>query len=341
MRTSTRASVAFFAATLALSSITASPRLARAAGVDPGIATPVQREQAQARFTRGRELFAARKYDAALAEFQASLEIVASPNTRLYVARSLEANGDLVAAYVELGRTAIEARELSRDDTRYTKTAEVAAKEREALGARLGFVRLQIERAGKNTTVRVGGEDVKRAAWDEPVPVLPGACKVEVASPGHVPEVREIELAAGQTKDVRIDAAVDPKEDAADDARAETTVPTAPTDAPPRASLKPWAFAAGGVAVAGLATFVVAGSMARGTHADLERNCGQGPCSREYAGDVSTGRMQQTFANVGLVVGAAFGAAAVTLLVLDAKRPDAPRTAVVVGPSFVGVRGTL
>src|ERR1700730_10725219 len=81
---------------------------ARADGVTPATATPVQREQAQARFLRGKELMGKRRYEEALAELRASREIVASPNARLEVARCLLAMGNAVAAYAEFGRTAIE-----------------------------------------------------------------------------------------------------------------------------------------------------------------------------------------------------------------------------------------
>src|SRR5258708_31077752 len=80
-----------------------------AAGVDPGVATPVQREQAQAQFQRGKKLYDAGNYEEALSEFRASLDIVASPNTRLYSARCLRELNRIVEAYAEFGRTAVEA----------------------------------------------------------------------------------------------------------------------------------------------------------------------------------------------------------------------------------------
>src|SRR4051794_15796306 len=88
---------------LALGLLAGGASRARAAGVAPGKATPVQREQAQSRFIKGRDLYNAKKYDAALVELSASLDIVASPNTRLYVGRCLRDMGRLVAAYAELG----------------------------------------------------------------------------------------------------------------------------------------------------------------------------------------------------------------------------------------------
>src|ERR1700677_143702 len=88
-------------------SLLAAP-LALADGVLPDVATPVQREQAQSRFAKGRDLLSKKQYDDALVEFRASHDIVASPNTRLEIARCLRTSGKLVAAYAELGRTSIE-----------------------------------------------------------------------------------------------------------------------------------------------------------------------------------------------------------------------------------------
>ncbi len=59
-----------FAAPLVLAALAFAPS-ANAAGVTPSAATPVQREQAQSRFLRGKELYNAGKFDAALAEFTA------------------------------------------------------------------------------------------------------------------------------------------------------------------------------------------------------------------------------------------------------------------------------
>ena len=108
----------------AIALATASPALAD--GVLPAEASPVQREQAQSRFQRGKDLMTKQSYDQALAEFRASHDIVASPNTRLEIARCLVAMGKLVAAYAEFGRTSIEAKELLGEDKRYQRANDSA-----------------------------------------------------------------------------------------------------------------------------------------------------------------------------------------------------------------------
>src|ERR1700679_886864 len=79
--------------------------LAWADGVLPDVATPVQREQAQSRFVRGRGLMGKKQNDAPRGEFRPPHHIAGSPNPRLEIARCLRTAGRLVAAYAELGRT--------------------------------------------------------------------------------------------------------------------------------------------------------------------------------------------------------------------------------------------
>ena len=161
------------------------PALARASGVDPDAATPVQREQAQARFARGRQLFVEKKYREALAEFEGSRDIVASPNARLYIAHCQRELGNLVAAYEEFGRAATEAREHAAGDPRYAKTAESGEKERDAIAPRLAFLTVTVQNATPETKLTIAGEEIKSAAWREAAPVLPGTTELVAVTPGR------------------------------------------------------------------------------------------------------------------------------------------------------------
>lgn len=324
---------------LALALAVLAPCAAHAAGVSPAKATPVQREQAQNRFMKGRSLYTAKKYDAALVELNASLDIVASPNTRLYIGRTLRDMGRTVAAYVEFERAAVEAKELVQEDARYEQAAEAAKQERAQLEPKLAFVEVQVAHPGPDTTLRVGGDEVRRGGWTEPVPVTPGSVAVAVETPGHAPVTQTIDIRAGERKQVALDAGA---EDASAAAPAAAPAPLVEANVAAPSTLRPLAFASAGVAVAGLATFVVAGLMANGTYADLEKACGSGPCPSSRAGDVSSGKTQQTLANVGLGVFAVFGAASATLFVVGSpKKTATPSAAVGVGPSFMTVRGSF
>jgi hypothetical protein len=319
------------------------PSSARAAGVDPSNATAVQREQAQQKFFRGKALLAQKKYDDAANELRASLEIVASPNSRLLLARCLREQGHLVEAYVEFGRAVVEAKELARADARYAKAGESAAEDRAALEPKLAFVTLAVSHAADDTKLRVGSEELRRAAWSEPVPVMPGATDIVVESPGRAPVKQTVTLAAGEKKSIAIDAGA---------SAAESTEVAAVPHAPPaddngakknRTALRPYAYVAGGIGAAGLITFGVFGALANSTYGDLKDQC-HGPCAPPRASDISTGKTQQTIANIGLVVGAIGLGAGVALFIISAptKSEEAPpQAAVVVGPGWLGIRGSM
>ncbi|MEO8801581.1 MAG: tetratricopeptide repeat protein [Polyangiaceae bacterium] len=314
-----------------------------AAGVDPGQATAVQREQAQSRFSRGKSLYEAGKYDAAATEFQAANDIVASPNARLYYARALREGGHLVQAYEELGRTEVDAREHVKDDARYEKAADTAAAERSALKPRLGFVVVDVQHPTNDTTLTVGGEEIRRAGWTEPAPVKPGTTDVVVESGGKTVR-RQVSVRQGHTESMTIDAAADDAvatSATTPSSGAQVSTSDAPTD---RTKLRPYVYVAGGVGAAGLVTFVVAGLMANSTYGDLQDKCGTSACPAPLHDEISRGKTEQTIANVGLVVGVLGAGVGATLFVLSMPKKNgttAATLAPVVGPSFSGIKGTF
>jgi len=320
---------------------------ARADGALPAAATPVQREQAQARFLRGKDLLEKKQYDDALGELRASHDIVASPNTRLQIARCLVAMDKTVEAYAEFGRTAIEAKELIAQDHRYQRAYDAALAERGEIEPRLGFVSLAIQNPTDDTRVTVAGEEIRRAAWGEPTPVQPGVTEVTTITAGHDPIKRTVTLAAGEKTSLTIDAQSGEK-------TAVELPPAAPLPAPPppEAHHASWtrtgAYVAGGVGVAGLATFAIFGLMARSTYDDLNTACMGGACPPGKAGEISSGKTDQTVANVGLVLGLVGAGVGGTLLVLSlqhgtsaASAGRAPTLALAASPGWIGVRGSL
>jgi hypothetical protein len=309
-------------------------------GVLPDVATPVQREQAQQRFARGKELMSKRDYAGALGEFRASHEIVASPNTRLEIARCLRAMGKLVAAYSELGRTSVEAKELLAQDNRYQKAYDASMTERNEIEPKLGFVTLNIQNATDATTVTVGGEEIRRAAWTEPAPVTPGATDVVVSTPSHEPVKRTVTLAAGQKMTLPIDAMSGEAAPAPEAPPPPPPPPPPPVETSSHSSLRPWAYVAGGVGVAGLATFGVFALMAKSTYDDLNTACHGGPCPPSKNGEISSGKTQQLVANVGLGVGVVGVALGATLFVLSMpKSTPESGAALVVTPTGLRVDG--
>ena len=312
-----------------------------AAGVDPGEATAVQREQAQARFSRGKALYEAGKFDEAATELSASNEIVASPNARLYYARALREAGHYVRAYVEFGRTEVEAQEHAKEDGRYEKAAETAKAERAALRPKLGFILVHVDNATDDTKLDVGTEEIKRAGWTEPVPVMPGSTDIVVATVGHAPAKQSVTVKAGHTENITVDAmAGAPAAEPTGASSASADTPATDFD---RTNLRPYAYVAGGIGAAGLVTFVVAGLLSNSTYGDLQTKCGSAPCPASLSDEVSRGKTEQTIANVGLVFGIVGAAAGATLFVLS--MPKSKTTAASISPvvslGWAGVRGNF
>jgi hypothetical protein len=318
---------------------TLAPGTAAGAGADPATATAKQKADAQKKFDHGRELSAATRYPEALAEFQASFEIVASPNTHFSIARTLAYMGQLAEAYVEYGKTVAEAQAAAPKDKRYTQTAEASDAEQRELRPRLAFLVLSVEH-GEGATVKVGERDVDQAAMRDAIPVTPGTVTVVVSNGGAEVARQSVTLAAADRKTVVLDAQA--KAAPAPAPEVHEPPPAIVVDTSP-GGLRTAAYIAGGVGVAGLATFAIFGSLEKSSYNELNDACHAGPCPPERADDVATGRSRQTIANVGLGVGIAGLAAGVVLFVVSAppKAPTTARATVLVAPGFVGVGGSL
>jgi hypothetical protein len=302
-------------------------------------ATPVQNEQAQSRFVRGKELFEAGDYEAALREFEASRAIVASPNSRLYVARCLRELDRLIDAYSAYGRTMIDALELAKLESRYARTADAARTEREELESRLAFLKFSILNPQPKTQLLVNGEEIRRAAWSEPVVVMPGDVAVELLTPGQDSQHRQLSLVAGGSEEITLSVEKAPEVVAPQVAEPVSTPVEPKQPAPSRHSLRPYAYASMAVSAVGFGAFGAFGYMSKKNYDDLEQACSTGTCPQEEQDRIDTGRQQQLYANIGLGVGVAGAAAAITLWLLDSD--EEPSTAIYVSPTGIGIRGKL
>ncbi len=334
-----------FVSSLVLCSMLAVAAPSLAAGADPANATAVQREQANAHFLKGKESFDKGDMAGALEEFRASLEIVASPNARLYVARTLRELGRLVEAYAEFGRTAAEAKEHEREDGRYGKAAEAALAERASIAPQIGFVQLGIKNSNESTTVTVAGSPLIRAGWSDPVPVKPGDVEVEVVTPGVLPIRKTLTLRAGEKRPLEIDAAAPSGGGTTNNGQvAPGHDESHPTNRAGKSWMLPVAIVGGGVGVVGMLTFTIAGIASNNTYNDLKSKCGTSPCPSNLAGEVSSGKTQQAVANTGLVIGLiglAVGGTFLALWLIPPKAAATTSASLVVGPGSLGFAGTF
>jgi hypothetical protein len=331
--------------------------VAQAAGVSPIDATAAQKRVATEHFTTGKHALESKDLETAVSELRASIEVVDSPNARLELARALRDSGNLGDAWAEYWRAAETATRLAPKEERYAKTAEAATNEREELATRLAFVEVTVLHAPADGTLKVGGRLVPSDEWGGPVVVSPGATDVVLTSSAGAELARiTVNATVGQTTPASLDAqppavAAAPagreadEMSGADKAAADDhgQAPAQPAGSTPadRTKLRPFAYVAAGVGVAGLATFAVLGLLSNSTYSDLQSACPHG-CPPDRRSEIDRGILEQTLANVGLGVGLV-GIAAGTTLFLLSIRPDATSAgaALVVAPGYLGVRGTL
>jgi len=280
---------------------------------------------AQEHFERGVELYDRSDYRGALESFRTSYGLYASPNSLLFAARALRQLGRRTEAADEFARAAREARE--RAEPRYEPSARAADAERAALLRVLGRVVLEVRGQWSRLHVRVGERELSAEAIGLPVVVEPGEVAIAAATDDGRSASRRARVRPGAEARVEIDlGAPRPRTTAAAGGRRGTGAPAArprpsrparpPGDERSAAlSIAGWTSVA--VGVTGWAGLIVFGLMADSEFDDLQARCGSGPCDPSLQGDVDRGRLYDTIANIGLVVGAIGTAAGVTLLAID------------------------
>lgn len=157
------------------------------------------------RYDRGVALYDRGAYGQALKEFRASLALYSSPNTRLYIGRTLRELGRLAEAATELETAAREAAERTATEPRYRATRDAATAERQALEPRLGRLVLKLRRVPDGARVRVAGANVPSAARGLPIVVTPGRVDVVVEAPGQATVRRQVEIRAGATLELELE----------------------------------------------------------------------------------------------------------------------------------------
>jgi hypothetical protein len=308
--------------------------LAKGATVDA--ATPEQSTEASDKYRAGTAAFEAGRYDEALGHFEKSYDVVASPNSHLMIARTLSKMNKNAEAFAAIESTIAEADLAASKSDKYKKTAQMARAERDEMTKKVGFVVVSLP-----STVTVGSETIKSPDLGRVV-VSPGKNEVVLRLPTGEETRRTVEVAAGDVK--RVDLAL-PAPSAAAPAPAPAECPPARTvHTSSGIDQRTLAYVAGGVGVAGFATFAVFGILNNGKYQDLEAQCPGGICPPGASSDAETGRTYQTLANVGLGVGIV-GLATGTILFLTAPSRKTetvslkPTTRLAVGPASVSFQG--
>src|ERR1041385_1122326 len=240
------------------------PSVAYAAG------TPGQDEKAGAQktFEAGTKLYDAHRYKEALTALRASYQILASPNSHLMVARCLRELGNLKEAYREFQAVASEA---GGRGEKYAAAAAAATEEGDEVKQRLAFVIVRVSGAQEGVKVKIGDETVDAAAVGTPIPEDPASVVVTAEASDGSSARAEVTLSAGATETVELALPPPPSNEPPPALAPEP--PKVAVDTSKGIPLRTWAYVAGGVGVAGLATFAVFGSMSNSKYNELSDQC--------------------------------------------------------------------
>lgn len=297
---------------------------------------------ATALFLKGRKAVEQGDYKGALEDLRTSYAALPSPNTLLLIAHAERGLGHRVTAmklYEQVEREA--SAKVQAGEKRYEVTVVEARKEIENLSRDLGSLSLRITHAPSGIEVKVNGEPVEVSVADATASapklwVEPGELTIAVRAGDKSFEFTGA-ANRGAPKELAFDFAEKTRK-----AEAPKPAPVPPAEPPPsdgKRTIPMTTWIAGGVGVAGLATFAIFGSMAKSKYDDLQ-SCSP-RCDDSKRDTADSGKTQQTIANIGLVVGGIGLATAAGFLVFKKPEKQSPATVGLgVGPGAVQLYGT-
>ncbi|MCL2822873.1 MAG: hypothetical protein FWD57_02680 [Polyangiaceae bacterium] len=310
-----------------------------AAGAPVDAASEEQTEKATMLYLEAKDAFDKQQMDKALQGFQASFDVVASPNSILMVARILLAMDRIEEAYTvyqEAERVSEYA--ASKNPAKYDQALKDARDEMNGVRNKIGIVTWSVVGASPQTQLSVNGKPIPQSSWSAEMPLRLGEATVVATEPGK-PDYQEVITVTpgGATHSVNLAAFWAPAGPVQD-----AVIPVAePKQKKPGflgVPTRTWSYVAGGVGAAGLLTFTVAGVASNARYNELETHC-KPNCSSD---DVSAARRDKLIANAGLIVGIVGVGAGTALFLLSSEPKQEKSTAHVdIGPGSVMVRGTF
>jgi hypothetical protein len=297
--------------------------------VNVATATGAQKRDAEKKFAEGKKLFEKGQFDRAAERFRASHDSVADPKSSLMLATALRNTGDLLTARAEYRRARAEAEDAVTTDEKYRSTLAQIRQSMDELDSVLGRLSIELVHAPAGTEVMVDGDPVPRAKLAEPVFVAPGSVTVEATAPDGTVARRAVSVNAGQSASVELRF---PGHEASAELIGKEPEAAAQEEQAPASSGggkdHTLAFVAGGVGIAGIATFAVFGVLANSKFDELASGCPGGHCTPDHEDDIARGKRFQTVANVGLGIGIAGVLTSTALFVFGGgSGPEAPKQA--------------
>jgi len=276
-----------------------------------------QRTAARTLASEGTQAFERQDYEQALDLFDRALSLVQAPTLGLMRARTLVELGRWVEAvdtYATLPRG-----DEDPNNPAFRQAMDEATQELNLLLPRLPRLRVTVRGLdGARAEVRVDGRTLSDALVGVDNPLDPGTHRIEVLTPERDPEVRVINLAERDKKEIVIELAP-PR-------RPEPVAPPPPPPpvAPPRDDTNVPAIAAFATGGAGAVLGIVTGSMALGHKEDLDAVCTP-DCPPNMRDTLSAYRLERTLSYVGFGVGFA-GAALGSYFLFREPKVEGART---------------
>jgi hypothetical protein len=294
-------------------------------------ASNAQRQQASKAYRAALEAIDAKKFDEALALLQESYEAVASPNSLLLKARTLVLMDRPVDAYRELQAALELAEQLAKVEEKYAQTAESARKDLDEVKKKIALVSIE-----PPASVRVGESDVPVSDWAKPLPMPPGKAKVTVKHAGGQQTTEELELKAGESKQVSTAA---PEAPPPAPAPVKAAPPAPPAPSPDGVQRRTLAYVSGAIGLAGAGTF--AAFTVLGKSEDGREGCAASVCPESTVVSAEKSSSYQTLAFVGLGVGViGLCTSAYLFATSSSEAPEErPVTDVAIGPGQVMLFG--
>lgn len=159
------------------------------------------------RFDEGRALFEQNQFEKALEAFTTSLELLPSPNTRLYVARCHRALKHVGSAYTNFRLASREASDRlnATGEQRYRATVQAADAEAAEIASRVPHLTIEVrDPLPANASVKLDGNELGRTAWNSALELDPGNHVVSASAHRYAPFQANIAIAEAEQKSVRV-----------------------------------------------------------------------------------------------------------------------------------------
>lgn len=152
-------------------------------------------------FEEGVKLYEGGQFERALVAFQGSMQLLSSPNTRLYVARCYRALGKTASAYTSYKRAAREAidRQRATGEKRYAATRDAATAESAEIEPKVSRLTLAVpSNVPADFEVLLDGAALPSGTWGTALELDPGPHEVVARAARHREWRQQVELAEGE-----------------------------------------------------------------------------------------------------------------------------------------------